>query len=164
MNNLGANNVANTIDVPKTCGLIIVSPNGWLLGHATTLDHWDLPKGKIDEGETPQQAAIRECWEETGLDLSSHINVLEDLGEAPYNRKRGKRLHLFRLTLDHTFDLSACFCQTIVTTRGAPVPDMDDWAWVPPNQVLELVNRRMGKHLRNRALLQGDIRPKRPSP
>ena len=29
--------------------------------------HWDLPKGKIDPGETPEQAAIREVQEETGL-------------------------------------------------------------------------------------------------
>ncbi len=28
---------------------------------------WDLPKGKIDEGETPEQAALREVGEETGL-------------------------------------------------------------------------------------------------
>ncbi|RMD70006.1 MAG: NUDIX domain-containing protein, partial [Bacteroidetes bacterium] len=28
---------------------------------------WDLPKGKIDEGETPEQAALREVAEETGL-------------------------------------------------------------------------------------------------
>lgn len=146
--------------LPTTCGLIVVGPEGWLLGHVTTLEHWDLPKGKIEEGETPQQAAIRECIEETGLDLSSYMENLEDLGEVVYNRKRGKRLHLFRLTLDRTFDLSVCSCQTIVTTRGAPVPDMDDWAWVPEHDVLSLVNRRMGKHLRNRTLLNGVVRPK----
>jgi 8-oxo-dGTP pyrophosphatase MutT (NUDIX family) len=28
---------------------------------------WDLPKGKIDEGESPDQAALREVEEETGL-------------------------------------------------------------------------------------------------
>ena len=28
---------------------------------------WDLPKGKLDAGETPAQAAIREVQEETGL-------------------------------------------------------------------------------------------------
>lgn len=28
---------------------------------------WDLPKGKIDEGETPVEAAVREVKEETGL-------------------------------------------------------------------------------------------------
>ena len=39
-------------------------------------DFWDLPKGKIDEGETPEQAAVREVQEETGLDkvdLGKHI-------------------------------------------------------------------------------------------
>lgn len=30
--------------------------------------HWDLPKGKIDLGETPLVAATREIWEETGID------------------------------------------------------------------------------------------------
>lgn len=28
---------------------------------------WDLPKGKIDTGETPQQCAVREVKEETGI-------------------------------------------------------------------------------------------------
>lgn len=28
---------------------------------------WDLPKGKIDKGESPEEAAVREVQEETGL-------------------------------------------------------------------------------------------------
>ena len=28
---------------------------------------YDIPKGRIDPGETPQQAAFRECYEETGI-------------------------------------------------------------------------------------------------
>src|SRR5262245_61213898 len=27
----------------------------------------EFPGGKVGDGETPQQAAVRECWEETGL-------------------------------------------------------------------------------------------------
>ena len=30
-------------------------------------DSWDLPKGKIDDGESPEEAAVREIQEETGL-------------------------------------------------------------------------------------------------
>jgi 8-oxo-dGTP pyrophosphatase MutT (NUDIX family) len=30
---------------------------------------WNLPAGWIDEGETPQQAAVREAKEEVGLDV-----------------------------------------------------------------------------------------------
>lgn len=29
--------------------------------------HWDLPKGKVDPGETLEQAAVREVEEETGI-------------------------------------------------------------------------------------------------
>ncbi len=30
--------------------------------------HWDLPKGKIEKGESKEQAAVRELKEETSLD------------------------------------------------------------------------------------------------
>lgn len=32
------------------------------------LKKWDLPKGKIDSGETPEQAAVRECEEECSIE------------------------------------------------------------------------------------------------
>jgi len=28
---------------------------------------WEFPGGKLDQGESPEHAARRECWEETGL-------------------------------------------------------------------------------------------------
>lgn len=34
---------------------------------------WDIPKGKLDEGETPSEAAVREIEEECGL-VSPRIN------------------------------------------------------------------------------------------
>ena len=34
-------------------------------------DKWNAPGGKVKEGETPEQAAIREVYEETGLKVSS---------------------------------------------------------------------------------------------
>lgn len=38
--------------------------------------HWDLPKGKIDFGETEQHAAVREVTEETGLENLSIVQRL----------------------------------------------------------------------------------------
>tara|TARA_B100001250_G_scaffold120135_1_gene101928 strand:- start:340 stop:942 length:603 start_codon:yes stop_codon:yes gene_type:complete len=39
---------------------------------------WDLPKGKIDFGENPEQAAIREVKEETGLLYLEVINFISE--------------------------------------------------------------------------------------
>jgi ADP-ribose pyrophosphatase YjhB (NUDIX family) len=39
---------------------------------------WDLPKGKIDNGETPEQAGIREVWEECGLQNLQIVSTLPD--------------------------------------------------------------------------------------
>lgn len=38
---------------------------------------WDLPKGKIESGETIEEAALREVGEETGLE---GLNLLQSLG------------------------------------------------------------------------------------
>ena len=44
-------------------------------------NEWVLPKGKLDDGETPRAAAEREVMEETGHDVSVH----EFLGTLAYS-------------------------------------------------------------------------------
>src|SRR5262249_9758676 len=50
---------------------------------------WTLPKGKLDAGETPIEAALREVQEETGLAtrIAGHLGI--------YEGKR-RRTHYFR--------------------------------------------------------------------
>ncbi|MFK8008722.1 MAG: NUDIX domain-containing protein [Saprospiraceae bacterium] len=55
------------------------------------LGFWDLPKGKIEKGETRKEAAIREVQEETGLqnvDLQDFIHTTYHT----YLSKKGKRI------------------------------------------------------------------------
>ena len=38
-----------------------------LVVHRPRYDDWPFPKGKLDPGETWEQAAVREVWEEAGI-------------------------------------------------------------------------------------------------
>lgn len=55
------------------------------------LDSWDLPKGKIDDGETREEAAVREVQEETGLQTLELGDFLMTSYHTYKNRK-GKRV------------------------------------------------------------------------
>ena len=41
---------------------------------------WALPKGNLDEGESPAETAVREVWEETGV----QGRLVEKLGDVKY--------------------------------------------------------------------------------
>ena len=53
--------------------------------------NWGFPKGHLEAGETPEQAALREVREETGLE---DLRLLAPLGEIDWHfRFRGRRIH-----------------------------------------------------------------------
>jgi 8-oxo-dGTP pyrophosphatase MutT (NUDIX family)/predicted N-acetyltransferase YhbS len=50
-----------------TASAIVVGPRGVVLHKHKRLGIWLQPGGHIDDGESPGDAAVRECFEETGL-------------------------------------------------------------------------------------------------
>ena len=57
-------------------------------------DEWVLPKGKLDDGETPRDAAKREVLEETGHKVTVH----EFLGTLVHDTgTRSKVVHYWRM-------------------------------------------------------------------
>jgi 8-oxo-dGTP diphosphatase len=88
-------------------------------------NEWVLPKGKLDDGETPRAAAMREVLEETGHNVSVH----EFLGTLVYEAGgRSKVVHYWRME----------------TSGGQVYELMDDVKavdWLPLDAAVERLSR-----------------------
>ncbi|MEY3715588.1 MAG: hypothetical protein RL155_463 [Actinomycetota bacterium] len=85
---------AKRVDEVSAGGLVVDSTGtkGLLIGRIDAKDVkrerllWSLPKGHIETGETPEQAAIREVKEETGIE--SQIDKSTSYLKRPAERLR----------------------------------------------------------------------------
>ncbi|CAN2245764.1 MutT NTP pyrophosphohydrolases including oxidative damage repair enzymes [actinobacterium SCGC AAA044-D11] len=126
---------AKRVDEISAGGLVIDSTGtkGLLIGRRDLKDQsrerllWSLPKGHIEEGETPEQAAVREVQEETGIqsEIAKELGVINFWFMAGGNRIH-KTVHhyLFR------------------ETGGKLAPqltEVDDVGWFPLNEIVDLL-------------------------
>ncbi len=128
-----------------SCGVVILTTDReLLLCHVTGQNHWDLPKGGIDFGETPIDAALRETREETGLELRPE--ALLELGRLPYTSK--KNLHLFATVMPRV-ELNALRCESRYLDRhsGRDLPEMDGFGWFGFERALALCTPNMAQVL-----------------
>ena len=99
--------------------------------HRPKYDDWSLPKGKLDEGEDFEQAALREVEEETGY----RCRLGRQLGDTSY-RDNKDRLKLVRYFEMHP--QSGDF---------TPNPEVDELRWVPVEKARELLSYDFDREL-----------------
>jgi 8-oxo-dGTP pyrophosphatase MutT (NUDIX family) len=130
-----------------SCGVIVTDGVRLLLGHATRSPRWDIPKGGVEPGETPEHAASRELHEETGL-VAPEAGLIA-LGVFPY--LRNKDLALFAWVVPALPDPKALVCSAFFTlSDGTRLPEFDRFALFARDEALT----RVGKNL---ARLLGEI-------
>lgn len=116
-----------------SCGIIIQNQKGQVLGcspYGRKDGRHDVPKGKMEVGETPIETALRECFEETGLDLSQQ--KLTDTGIHKYIKT--KDLHLFYCKYE-VEDISNLVCTTFCEVYGRQVPEIVDYKWINKDKI-----------------------------
>jgi 8-oxo-dGTP diphosphatase len=104
--------------------------------HRPEYDDWTLPKGKIEPDETPEDCALREVREETGL----RCGLVRPLGCTAYVDRRGR-------------DKIACYW--IMEVRGGrfkPGIEVDRMVWLP---VADAVKRLTYRH--DKLLVQQEL-------
>lgn len=80
--------------------------------------YWEFPGGKLLDGEAAAEAAIRECSEETGLD----VEVIEPLSTVNHQYEHGELVLKFFLCR---------VCDGVNTSPRAP------FGWVPTSKLAQ---------------------------
>ena len=66
---------------PMVALAVVAGPIGVLVGRRRDgVPPWVFPGGKVEPGESPAQAAVRECFEETGL----RVRVEHEIGRRDH--------------------------------------------------------------------------------
>ena len=82
-------------DPLRAAGGVVERDGRVLLVHRPQYDDWAFPKGKLEEGESWADAALREVEEETSL----VCELGEELGSTHYPLREGmKEVRYFRMT------------------------------------------------------------------
>jgi 8-oxo-dGTP pyrophosphatase MutT (NUDIX family) len=119
-----------------SAGAVIVraTPEGTRFLLLRSFDHWDFPKGLVENGEEPMSAALREVREETTVnDLRFPWGEVHT-ETGPYSRGKTARYYL---------------AQTATETISLPVnpeigrPEHSEYRWVDYGTAVRLVSERV---------------------
>jgi len=121
------------VQIPASGGL--VKNDAGLFLFIKRLGYWDLPKGKIEKNETPEEAAVREVGEECGL---SGLQIIRQL-DSTYHIYRSPYLNYpENLVLKETkwFLMSYSGCEIPVPEKEENIDEVRWFAATELNQVL----------------------------
>jgi len=119
-----------------SAGVVVVrrDTGGWRLLALRAYRNWDFPKGMVEPGETPLDAAIRETAEEAAISDLAFRWGKEYCETAPYRGGKVARYHLAETT------------QASITLPVSPElgrPEHDEWRWVSFDEAQRLLPPRL---------------------
>jgi 8-oxo-dGTP diphosphatase len=122
----------------RAAGGVLVRDGRIAVVHRPKYDDWSLPKGKLDDDESWEEAALREVREETGL----RCELREELESATYRdrKDRPKKVRYWRMV--------------VVDGEFAPNDEVDELQWLAPQEALE---RLSYAHDHDRVLTAADL-------
>jgi bis(5'-nucleosidyl)-tetraphosphatase len=117
-------------------GVVVVSVAGHKLKFLLlrAYRNWDFPKGLVEAGETPIEAALREVREETALDDISFDWGAVHMETGPYNKGKIARYYIARSKATEV---------SLPVNPELGVPEHHEARWVDYDRALEMVTPRL---------------------
>jgi 8-oxo-dGTP pyrophosphatase MutT (NUDIX family) len=108
----------------RAAGGVVLHEGRVAIVHRPRHDDWSLPKGKLDEGESWEQAAVREVEEECSL----RCRLDDELAPSQYTvGGRPKRVRWWRMS--------------VVDDLGfEPNEEVDEMRWASPEEAAEILS------------------------
>jgi 8-oxo-dGTP diphosphatase len=117
--------MADAPEEVRAAGGLVVRAGLVAVVHRPRYDDWSLPKGKLDPGESWEEAAVREVQEETGI----RARIAGELDPAHYTDRKGrpKTVRWYRMDVEGTDPFE-------------PDHEVDELRWLAPQEALTLVS------------------------
>jgi ADP-ribose pyrophosphatase YjhB (NUDIX family) len=114
-----------------SAGGVVIGPGNKIAVVNQNNDSWSLPKGHIEENEDPEDAAVREIFEESGI---QDVKVIDKLGE--YERPT-IGLGGVGEQLDNVKHITVFLCITNQTELSPIDPHNPEAIWLPIQEVAD---------------------------
>ena len=142
----------NQLPLRRCVGIFLLNPNNkvWI-GRRISKSHdnpdgpfiWQMPQGGIDKGENPEQAALRELQEETGITSASIVQTAsrwfdyelpkELWGKALKGKYRGQTQQWFAMRFEGNE------AEINIDEKPEQKAEFDQWRWEHPKELPSLI-------------------------
>jgi 8-oxo-dGTP pyrophosphatase MutT (NUDIX family) len=124
-----------------SAGVVVVrrTPTGWVFLMLRAYRNWDFPKGVVDPGEEPLDAARREVREETLIDDLRFTWGTEYCETAPYSNNKVARYYVGETSTEHV---------TLPVSPELGRPEHNESRWVDFATALSLASPRVAPIVR----------------